>query len=89
MSLLYYGTSASNGFDADGHYVRTEPLVGGCTTYVKKVVSGCPSRFGKVAIPTAASDVGDAVAQHAVASTPKTKPAVLSGLLNYLIGRRG
>ena len=35
MSLLFNGTSAANGFDSIGHYVRTEPLVGGCTAYAK------------------------------------------------------
>ena len=40
MSVLFYGTSAGNGFDSIGHYVRAEPLVGGCTAYVKTPVAG-------------------------------------------------
>ncbi len=97
MSLLFYGTSAANGFDADGHYVRAEPLVGSCTTYVKKIVPGCPSLFGKAAVPQAASDhpgtvlsATDRIAQRSVSATASAtkQPAALSGLLHYLIGSK-
>ena len=46
MSLLFAGTSAANGFDSSGHYVRAEPLVGGCTTYDIKPILGCSANFG-------------------------------------------
>ena len=46
MSLLFNGTSAANGFDSFGHYVRTEPLVGDCTAYDIKPVLGCSANFG-------------------------------------------
>ena len=42
MGVLFNGTSAANGFDADGHYVRAEPLVGGCTSYVKTPTRAAP-----------------------------------------------
>jgi ABC-type transporter Mla subunit MlaD len=92
MRVLFYGTSATNGFDADGHYVRAEPLVGGCTTYVKKIGSGCPSRFGKAAVPQSAPDVAatvsvaDRIAQRSVSTVASKKPATLDGLLRYFIG---
>ncbi|MBV8431594.1 MAG: hypothetical protein JO244_10550, partial [Solirubrobacterales bacterium] len=31
--------------DADGHYIRTEALVGGCTGYAKTPVPGCSANF--------------------------------------------
>jgi len=45
MSLLFYGTAATNGFDSAGHYVRTEALIGGCTGYAKTPVAGCSANF--------------------------------------------
>ncbi len=54
MLLLFYGTSAANGFDSLGHYVRAETLVGQCTAYVVRSVPGCSSNFGSGA---AAADV--------------------------------
>jgi ABC-type transporter Mla subunit MlaD len=58
MSVLFEGTSAANGFDAFGHYVRAEPLVGQCTTYVVKAQLGCSANFtgaGTIASATSAS----------------------------------
>jgi phospholipid/cholesterol/gamma-HCH transport system substrate-binding protein len=54
MALLFYGTSAANGFDTAGHFVRAEPLVGQCTAYVKTSVLGCSANFNS---PGAAADV--------------------------------
>jgi ABC-type transporter Mla subunit MlaD len=45
MALLFNGTSAVNGFDSLGHYIRTEALVGGCTAYSKITVGGCSANF--------------------------------------------
>jgi ABC-type transporter Mla subunit MlaD len=46
MGVLFNATGATNGFDSDGHYVRTEPLVGGCTAYKKTPTPGCSANFG-------------------------------------------
>ncbi|MGO9753482.1 MAG: MlaD family protein [Solirubrobacteraceae bacterium] len=45
MALLFYGTGASNGFDANGHYVRTNALVGSCIGYFQIPVDGCSANF--------------------------------------------
>ncbi len=45
MAVLFYGTTAGNGFDSIGHYVRTEPLVGDCTGYAQTPVLGCSANF--------------------------------------------
>ena len=93
MAVLFNGTSATNGFDADGHYVRAEPLVGGCTSYQKTPTQLCTAHFNQ----SAAADVATAtrvsetqrIAEHA-AGTPQQKPSSsLTGLLGYLLGRKG
>jgi ABC-type transporter Mla subunit MlaD len=95
MSVLFYGTAATNGFDSVGHYVRTEALVGGCTGYAKVVVQGCSANFQNT------KAAADASAIAASARTAKVLAAVraarasgvqhsgsgtLGGLLHYLIG---
>ncbi len=45
MSLLYYGTSASNGFDKLGHYLRSEPQTQGCP-YSITPIGNCLATFG-------------------------------------------
>lgn len=94
MSLLYNATSAANGFDSMGHYVRTEPLVGGCTTYSIVPTSGCSAHFAKTGSTAAVSSVAyAAAAQVAARAQAPTGGAGLSaqtgnltGLLHYLIG---
>jgi ABC-type transporter Mla subunit MlaD len=99
MSLLFYGTSAGNGFDADGHYVRAEPLVGGCASYQKVPVQICDAHFNQ----SDAADVASAeqsstsapdtqvteterIAEKAVTSPGSGESATMAGLLRYLIG---
>jgi hypothetical protein len=95
MSLLFYGSTAANGFDSAGHYIRTEALVGSCTGYAKVTIAGCSSNFTH---QTAAADVA---AKAIAATNPKLSRVVrdahnsgiqasstgtLGGLLHYLIG---
>jgi ABC-type transporter Mla subunit MlaD len=95
MSVLFYGTSAGNGFDADGHYVRVEPLVGGCASYQKVLAENCNAHFNQSAAADVASttDVAttktsetERIAQKAVASPDGGSSATLTGLLHYLVG---
>jgi ABC-type transporter Mla subunit MlaD len=96
MSLLFYGTSAANGFDSVGHYVRSEPLVGSCTSYVTVQVLGCSANFTNAgaavaAAPhTATSAAITRVALRAVtkANVHKDTGVALNGLLQYLIGNK-
>jgi ABC-type transporter Mla subunit MlaD len=91
MRVLFYGTGATNGFDADGHFIRTEALVGSCTGYAKTVVSGCSANFTHTG---AAADVASANAQAAKwtkaaedasnTASPAPRTAVLGHLLQYL-----
>lgn len=94
MKLLLNGTGATNGLDADGHYIRTFALVGGCTAYAKVPVPGCSANFGssETAGDTASIDEAryhpaEQAALRAVRKTSSKPPSrALSGLLRYLLG---
>jgi ABC-type transporter Mla subunit MlaD len=92
MSLLFYGTTAGNGFDSAGHYVRTETLVGPCTPFSTTPNPLCLANFAKSS--GAAADVAHAPkpVQAAVEAVNKVgaQPAggTLNGLLGYLLGSR-
>jgi ABC-type transporter Mla subunit MlaD len=90
MALLFYGTSATNGFDSLGHYVRDELLVSDCTGFAITPVGGCSSDFTKAsataADPRAASDARTASTGKANTGGVATAGAPLERLLNYLIG---
>ncbi|HLY50939.1 MAG TPA: MlaD family protein [Solirubrobacteraceae bacterium] len=91
MGLLFHGTSATNGFDAEGHYVRTDVLVGGCTAYAKVPVPGCSADFTRA---KAAADAGNPFAGNhrardsrlAAPPWPSAASPALLPLLHYLIG---
>jgi ABC-type transporter Mla subunit MlaD len=93
MALLFNGTQATNGFDAVGHYIRTEALIGGCTGFVKVAVLGCEANFSKAKVKTktktkAAADVAVAAVDQTSASRARSRPSpALGSLLAYLIGR--
>jgi virulence factor Mce-like protein len=89
MAVLFYGTSAANGFDSIGHYVRSEALVGDCTGYARKPVLGCSANFSAVSPTTSkqASAGVDVVARDATAKLGrKPEESAMKGLLGYLIG---
>jgi ABC-type transporter Mla subunit MlaD len=99
MAVLFWGTSAANGFDADGHYVRAEPLVGGCASYQKVLAENCDAHFnqsdaadvasaaqsGTLAPDTHVSET-ERIAEKAVTSPGSGESATMAGLLRYLIG---
>ena len=98
MALLFYGTSAANGFDSLGHYLRDELLVSNCTGYALSPVPGCSANFVKGASASAASDITASSKALPKGSQPLLKAALagaavaqksatpLNGLLDYLIG---
>lgn len=73
MSLLFYGTSAANGFDSLGHFVRAEPLVGGCTAYVTTQVPGCSANFSTSS--GASADVASVPRVRSAKPAPPAQPA--------------
>jgi len=97
MALLFYGTSAANGFDSLGHYVRDELLVSDCTGYATSPIPSCSANFVKAGSASAASDTAS-IASLPKGSQPLLKAALagaavaqrsstpLTGLLGYLIG---
>lgn len=102
MRVLFYGTTAGNGLDGIGHYVRGEPLAGGCVGYA--ATSGgpaCAANFkrngAEWATTATAATASRATASTATASTATATPsdrsaavrksaASLKGLLSYLFG---
>jgi phospholipid/cholesterol/gamma-HCH transport system substrate-binding protein len=83
MALLFYGTTASNGFDSLGHYVRDELLVSDCTGYATTPVPGCSARFPRGSAAAASASVLGGQPQSATAASTS---APLQRLLGYLIG---
>jgi ABC-type transporter Mla subunit MlaD len=97
MALLFYGTTASNGFDSLGHYVRDELLVSDCTGYATTPVAGCSAKFTKGSASAAidATAATAATATHARTGASDAQAgsglttAPLQRLLSYLIGPGG
>ncbi len=94
MQLLFYGVSATNSFDSIGHLARTEPMVGGCASFVKRVVPGCSANFTHTGLagdfPTASAARRGPITRLAKKATQKVKApnaGSVSGLLQYLIGQ--
>jgi hypothetical protein len=56
MSFLYNGANAGNGFDASGHFLRTQLQAGTCTGFAATPVPGCSANFLNGA--SAAADAG-------------------------------
>ncbi len=81
MALLFAGVSASNGFDAAGHFVRAEPLNNGpCVNYAILPNPVCSANF-----TGPGASAGAAIAHQVVRRQARSNSAAtLSGLVNYL-----
>ena len=104
MALLFAGVSASNGFDADGHYVRAEPMVGSvASTTQSSQILGCSANFTGPGTTASADAAAAQVDRHRQPGHGRRSPSpsgrlatsatsntgtVLNGLLHYLIGER-
>jgi hypothetical protein len=64
MAVLFYGTSAANGFDSLGHYVRDELLVSDCTGFATSPVPGCSANFPRGSAATATSATATTAAER-------------------------
>jgi virulence factor Mce-like protein len=94
MSLLYNATSAVNGYNADGHYVRALPLSASTTNYSPScAAAGCSSahfQHDVAALP--ARDRQVLLQQHIVAKALKSigtstgAASPVAGLWSYLTG---
>ncbi|HXO07362.1 MAG TPA: MlaD family protein [Solirubrobacteraceae bacterium] len=73
MGVLFNGAVAGNGFDSLGHYVRDEPLVSSCTSYVVRPVLGCSANFS-AASAAAASVSTDSARTASAAGTAALAP---------------
>ncbi len=86
MDVLFFQTSAINGYDALGHYLRAGLIVNTCSDYALEAQPGCSSNF-------AARERRDDRAQQASAASAAPAPATATpaaeaedGLLEYLLG---
>ena len=75
MAVLFYGTTAANGFDSLGHYVRDELLVSDCTGYAITPVPGCSAKF------TTGSAAAAAASSAAAASVPNASTGADASVL--------
>jgi ABC-type transporter Mla subunit MlaD len=93
MSLLFYGAAATNGYNADGHYIRLAPVVGSCTAYARTPVAGCSANFSgttKAAAAVAARAVQEVMGAASGSGRGTSRQAApLGGLLRYLTGSGG
>ncbi len=53
MDFIFLGAGAANGYDALGHFLRTEGVGTPCVKYVTATGSGCNGHLGATASPTA------------------------------------
>ena len=91
MSLLFYGVGATNGYNADGHYVRVAPVVGACTAYARAPIAGCSANFSGVSAASAAvaaKAVADVFGKNSESKSKVGQAAPLGGLLRYLTGSK-
>ncbi len=88
MAVLFDGTGATNGFDSDGHYVRTNAIFGSCTAYALTPVQSCSANFGRgsASADVAARSAVASVVRQALALSASPASTTLEGLLAYLIG---
>jgi phospholipid/cholesterol/gamma-HCH transport system substrate-binding protein len=85
MNLLFYGATATNGYNADGHYVRFSPIVGSCTAYATRPIPGCSADFSGAT--AAASAIAAKAVNETLGKASRSQAAPLGGLLSYLTGR--
>ncbi|MFL5823463.1 MAG: MlaD family protein [Solirubrobacteraceae bacterium] len=92
MKVIFNTVAATNGLDKTGHYLRTEALVGGCSSYAKVQVPGCAATFSGsgVAADTAAAHQTPAARIARSVHVPDQQEATgtLTQLARYLIGGR-
>ncbi|MDQ2894212.1 MAG: MlaD family protein [Actinomycetota bacterium] len=94
MNLLYSGAVAGNGLNSLGHFLRAEPLVSSCTSYLTHPLAGCSANFAGAGTSRPAATRAAAVMNRVVVAAvqtaqPKAAPGSnLQGLLGYLLGSR-
>ena len=72
MDLLLYQTTAINGFDRFGHYLRARLLVNQCSDYKTEFSPACSAKFR--APETAGAEVASASSKAGAEPEPEAKP---------------
>ena len=85
MDYLFFQTSAINGFDELGHYLRVAMVVNLCSTYAVDPTLGCEATFGAAGgLRNAVGRIGAAAASRALQASrragrpPRAPPAEAS-----------
>jgi ABC-type transporter Mla subunit MlaD len=66
MDYIFYQTTAINGFDALGHYLRAELVVNQCVNYAVRPVNGCSSNFSQSGAAASTANLSAAVGDDPV-----------------------
>ena len=88
MDYLFFQTTAVNGFDSVGHYLRAALIANLCTNYAIDPVAGCPANFaGGGSSSSATADRGQAqlASRTRKAASQGSGPAA-SAFLKTLLG---
>jgi phospholipid/cholesterol/gamma-HCH transport system substrate-binding protein len=84
LEILYNATSATNGFDSEGHYGRIEILSSACTEYTPKGYTYCDAQWGGQA------DVNQPIANAATSASPSAASGEVDvkaqAMLDFLLG---
>jgi ABC-type transporter Mla subunit MlaD len=80
MDFIFLGAGSANGYDALGHFLRTEGLGTVCLTYALTPSSACSAKLSTAAASTASAAKASAV------SNPSTTSLVMERTLDVLKG---
>jgi phospholipid/cholesterol/gamma-HCH transport system substrate-binding protein len=99
MDYIYYQTTAVNGMDGIGHYLRAALIVNQCATYSSSPIPGCSANFraqagaAKASAQSTATPAAATAALPAAAARTPTQPpkptAQQQALMDYLFGSDG
>ncbi len=83
MDFIFLGAGSANGYDALGHFLRTEGLGTACLTYA---IAPAPACSAKLSTQTGSSASASAVAKTSAVSNPSTTSLVMERTLAVLKG---
>ncbi len=86
MDFLFLGAGSANGYDALGHFLRTEGLGTICLKYQLTPAAGCSAKLSTRSASTASSSSTASTAKVSAVSNPSTTSLVMDRTLAVLKG---
>jgi phospholipid/cholesterol/gamma-HCH transport system substrate-binding protein len=86
MDFVFLGTGAANGYDALGHFLRTETIANVCIKYAIKPVSGCGAKLFNTTAASAKEGAAEGASASAASIDPSTTSLVMARTLDVLSG---